>query len=100
VSSCVGKCKGKFVAEKSTTYKAVDGPDYMMFFSDFNVVTVSEAQDTLCLGLDASTCVKDFWFRVVKYATDMEYTDGFLGLATKGIADDTGDVKSYMYSLK
>ena len=71
LNSCVGMCNGKFDPNGSTTYALGDGIEYMMFFSDSNAVSVVDARDTVCLGLDESTCVKDFWFKTVRYATDM-----------------------------
>lgn len=83
IKGCEYHCLGKFDPAGSTTYTKVSVDPYYIYFTDGSNIKVTGVKDSVCLGFEDATCVKEFNWLAIQYATDFDWIDGLLGLASR-----------------
>ena len=102
VKGCEYHCLGKFDPAQSSTFSSVSESTTSIFFTDGHNVRVTKVKDSVCLGYDAATCVNDYTWLAIQYATDFDWIDGLLGLASRNsiFAENVSSTTSYIDELK
>jgi hypothetical protein len=90
IKGCQYHCLGKFNPLDSSTFASLSADPYYIYFTDSHNVKVNRVKDTVCLGFDEASCVKNFEWLAIQYATDMDWIDGWLSLASTAFIQPQG----------